>query len=142
MPCVASLPAGWSSGGVRVRRGDAQFWLDSDLAGDAAVEVRLRPPGDCDLDGAVEVPSDELAWRRFERPERLPPGLAATRMYLSDGACVTYEFDFDGEVGASAMIALDAALGLPARGELVDAVERRSGLILCGAGAPPCREDG
>ena len=142
VPCVASLPAGWSSGGASIRRGDARFWLDSDVAGDGAVEVRLRGPGACDLEDAVEVPTDELSWRRFERPERLPPGLVATRVYVADGACVTYEFDFDGEVGASAMITLDAALGFQPRGELVDAVERRSGLILCGFGAPPCREDG
>ena len=40
------------------------------------------------------------------------------------------------------MITLDAAVGFQPRGELVDAVERRSGLVLCGFGAPPCREDG
>ena len=63
-------------GGVRVRRGDARFWLDSDQAGGHAVEVRLRPPGAVPSDGATEVPSDEPAWRRFEQPEQLPPELA------------------------------------------------------------------
>ncbi|MET0325544.1 MAG: phosphatase PAP2 family protein, partial [Ilumatobacteraceae bacterium] len=44
VPCLAALPAGWSVGGVRVTRGDAWFWLNSDQAGGHAVEVRLRPP--------------------------------------------------------------------------------------------------
>ena len=98
VPCVASLPAGWSSVGL-IRRGDAKFWLDSDVAGDAAVEVRLRGPGECDLEGAVEVPSDELVVAAVRAPRASAAGLAATRVYLVDGACVTYEFDFDGEVG-------------------------------------------
>ena len=138
VPCVAALPAGWEVGGVRVRRGDGRFWLDSDQAGDHAVEVTLRPPDECTVEGATEVPSDEVGMRRFERPEQLPPGLRAVRTYLSDGACVTYRFEFDGDANASAMVALDAALAFQPRAELVREVERRSGLVLCGAGAPPC----
>jgi hypothetical protein len=140
VPCIAALPAGWSVGGVRVRNGDARFWLDSDQAGGHAVEVRLRAPQACSVGDAVEVPSDEVGLRRFELPEQLPPDMRSVRWYVSDGACVTYHYEFDGDVNASAMVALDTALAFQPRVELVDKVERASGLVLCGAGAPPCTE--
>jgi hypothetical protein len=141
VPCLVSLPAGWAVGGVRMHRGEGRFWLDSDQAGDRAVEVSIRPPEECTVDGSTEVPSDEVGWRRFEQVTQLPPGLRVVRTYLADGACVTYRFEFDDDVNGSAMVTLDAALGFQPRDELVDEVERQSGLVLCGAGAPPCRGD-
>ena len=75
VPCVASLPAGWSVGGVRVGNGAGWFWLDSDRAGANAVRVSIHPAGSCPTDGATEVPSDEVGWRRFEHVTQLPPEL-------------------------------------------------------------------
>ena len=138
VPCISALPAGWSVGGVRVHRGKGQFWLDTDRAGDHAVDVTLRPPEACTVQGATEVPSDEPGLRRFEEVEQLPPDLRATRTYRSADLCVTYRFELHGDLDTSATVALDAALGFQPRAELVDEVERRSGLVLCGAGAPAC----
>jgi membrane-associated phospholipid phosphatase len=138
VPCVAALPAGWSVGGVRVSRGEGQFWLDSDQAGKHALEVTLLPESACSVEGATEVTSDEPGLRRFERPDQLPPGLRAERMYLTDGECVTYQFEFDGDTNASAIVVLDDALAFQPRSELVREVDHRSGLKLCGAGASPC----
>ena len=138
LPCVVALPTGWTIGGVRVNRGESRFWLDSDQAGAHAVEVTLRPPADCSVDGATEVPNDEPGMRRFEEVEQLPPQLRATRTYLSDDLCVTYRFELDTDVGQSTTVMLDAALGFQPRAELVDEVEQRTGLSLCGAGAPEC----
>jgi membrane-associated phospholipid phosphatase len=138
VPCVASLPAGWTVGGVRVSRGEGRFWLDSDQAGEHAVDVTLRPPQACVLQGSHEVSSDEPGMRRFERPVRLPPDLRAVRMYVTDGACVTYLFAFDGETNASAIGVLDVGLGFQPRADLVSEVQGRSGLSLCGVGAPAC----
>ena len=64
--------------------------------------------------------------------------MRARRSYLSDGACVTYHYVFDGGRDASAAVALDAALAFQPREALVDEVQRTSGLVLCGAGAPQC----
>ncbi len=139
VPCIAALPAGWTVGGVRAHNGEAQFWLDSDRVGTHAVDVRLRGSARCSVDGALEVPSDEAGWRRFEEPEQLPPGVVAVRTYVADDACVTYRFELDDDVDASSSVALDQALSFQPRGELVAAVDRRSGgLTLCGAQAPPC----
>ena len=95
-------------------------------------------PGRARSTAATEMASDEVGQRRFEQPEQLPPDMRAVRSYVSDGACVTYDFEFDGDINASAMLALDAALAFQPRAELVEAVERESGLVLCGTGAPPC----
>ncbi len=136
VPCVASLPAGWDVESVVIRRGQGSFRLDNERSAD--VEVTLRPPGTCPLDGVTEVPSDEVGVRRFEDPERLPPGLRSTRTYVLDGACVTYRFEFSGDTNASLMSVIDVAVGFLPRADLVEEVERRSGLVLCGAGVDPC----
>lgn len=138
LPCVAALPAGWKVGGVRISRGEGRFWLDSDQAGEHAVDVTLRPQSACVLQGSHEVTSDEPGMRRFDQPTQLPPGLRATRIYVTDGGCVTYRFAFEGDTNASAIGVLDGALGFQAREDVVREVSRRSGLSLCGVGAPPC----
>jgi hypothetical protein len=138
VPCVASLPAGWTIGSARISRGEGEFWLDSDQAGGHAVEVTLRAEEKCDLSGATEVTSDEPGLRRFERPIQLPPDLRAERMYVADGECVTYVFAFDGDTNASSIVVLDAALSFQPRIDLVREVDRQTGLSLCGAGADPC----
>ena len=141
VPCIAALPAGWTAADVQVRSGGSTFFLDSDRAGDRAVEVRLRPAADCDVSEAVEVPSDELGMRRFERPDALPPGLAGTRFYVFDGGCVTYRFSFEGTANASLMFEAEQALAFELREVLVDHVADRFDLSLCGAGAPACGGD-
>ena len=123
---------------MAIRRNEARFWLDSDQAGGRAVEVTLRPAGACPVEGAVEVPTDEVGMRRFERAERLPPRLRLVRTYQLAGGCVTYRFELDGAVSGSATVALDAALSFQPRSELVRRVRSDAGLTLCGAGAPPC----
>lgn len=138
IPCVDALPAGWDVGEVTVQNDEARFWIDSDRVGGHAVEVTLEPADRCAGDLGNEAPSEVPGMRRFERRVRPAPLLEHVRTYLSDGACVTYRIAFDGEVTASAMSGLDLALGFQPRAELVAEVERRSGLVLCGAGATSC----
>jgi hypothetical protein len=138
VPCVAALPAGWTWSGVSARSGHAVFYLDSDRAGSHAVKVSLLDAEACDVTGAEEVPSDEVAMRRFERPDRLPPHLISTRFYVFDGGCVTYRFRFGGATNATLMFEAEQALAFQSRQLLVDEVDRRFGLRLCGVGAPPC----
>lgn len=138
LPCIASLPAGWEVGGVDVHRDHAEFWLDSDRGGRRAVEASLRPPDDCSVADATEVPSDEVGMRRYEQPEQLRPNLLSTRYYLFDGGCVVYRFSFASDASPSLMFEADNALTFQPRATLVDDVNSRTGLRLCGAGAPPC----
>jgi tRNA A-37 threonylcarbamoyl transferase component Bud32 len=142
VPCIAALPAGWRLGGVHIANGEGSFWLDSDIAGKRAVRATLLPARGCDVSGASPVPSDEIGMRRYEQPEQLPPRLRTTRYYLFEGGCVTYEFDLELSgatrgVGPGALLfAADSALAFQPRSLLVDDVHQRSGLALCGAGAP------
>jgi hypothetical protein len=136
VPCVASLPAGWSIGDVKIRNDQGTFWLDSEVAGARAVEVTLFPPEHCTVESATEVPSDEVGMRRFEDPEALPPDLRSTRTYVFDGGCVTYTFDFGGDATAALTFAADNALAFQPREALVREVRENTGLRLCGAGAP------
>ena len=138
VPCLDSLPAGWEIGGTSIRRNKGSFWLSSDIAGSRAVEVTLRPEGACDLEGATEIPSDEVGTRRYERPDEVRPALRTTRTYLFDGGCVTYDFAFAEDVPAELLFDADRALAFQPRSELVTAVDDETGLRLCGAGAPEC----
>ena len=135
VPCIATLPAGWDLGGVHVKRGRSTFWLDSDLAGNRAVEATLTPRDECDVSGATAVPSDEVGTDRYEQPERLPPGLRSTRFYLFPGGCVTYRFEFADEATPDLMFSADQALAFQPRSRLLDHVRATTGLDLCGAGA-------
>jgi tRNA A-37 threonylcarbamoyl transferase component Bud32 len=136
VPCVASLPAGWTLGAVEVERDRGEFSLDSDRAGKKAVVVTLRPRRDCARGTGPQVPSDEPGMRRFERPEQLPPHVRTVRTYLLSGACVTYRVDLDSRETSALLFDIDTALGFQHRAALVDAVRDRSGLRLCGAGVP------
>jgi hypothetical protein len=138
IPCISALPTGWTVGGVRVNRGESRFWLDSDQAGERAVEVSVRQRAACAVDGGIEVQTDEPGMRRFEEVEQLPPELRSTRTYITDDLCVTYRFEFEGDVDTATTVVLDAALAFQPRAELVEEVARQSGLSLCGAGAPEC----
>jgi tRNA A-37 threonylcarbamoyl transferase component Bud32/membrane-associated phospholipid phosphatase len=134
LPCVASLPGGWEVSAVRVDDEGATIWLDSDIGGERAVAATLRPPLECSVTGAVPVASDEVGIERYEQPQQLPPDLISVRTYLFEGGCVVYEFRFSGDVTAALTVEVDEALSFLPRSELVDEVDERSGLRLCGAG--------
>jgi hypothetical protein len=120
---------------MQIERGRGRFWLNSDRAGVHAVAVSLLPSGRCSVSAASEVPSDEPGMRRFERPDQLPPTLRATRTYVFPGGCITYRFRFTSPETASLLFDADAALAFQPRAALVAAVQKRSGLRLCGVGA-------
>ena len=135
IPCIASFPAGWEVGRVVVKRGHSHFVLQ---ASDHRVEVSLEPEQACSIGTAREVASEEAGAQRYEAPTQLPPDVRAIRTYLFVGACVTVDFDLDDAASASLLVELDSALSFQPRDELVDLVENRTGLSLCGLGAPPC----
>lgn len=138
LPCVSEFPSGWTFGGSNISDGLARFWLDSDRAGIHAVEISLRPS--CDTTDAIEQrpAPDEAATRVFVRPDSLSPSFAGERFLIFDGGCIDYTFRFASD--ASSTLALEAveALSVLPRATIVAEVHEGTGLILCGAGAPPC----
>jgi hypothetical protein len=138
LPCVSEFPAGWTFGGSDISSDLSRFWLDSDRGGIHAVEVSLRRS--CDTTGAVEErpAPDEAGTRVFVRPDSLTPSFTGVRFLVFDGGCIGYMFRFAS--GASSTLAIEAieALSLLPRATIVAEVREDPGLILCGAGAPPC----
>ena len=123
VPCIASLPAGWTLGGVQIRNNRGSFWLDSDRAGERALEATLVRPDDCDVSDATEAPSDQPGARRFEVAQQLPPDLISTRYYLLPGGCVIYRFHLRGEGLGGLVVAADNALAFEPRSTLIDKVD-------------------
>ena len=137
VPCLAALPAGWEVGGVQIEA--RPRFSSTRQAGDHAVEVTLRPPDACAVDGGDGGASDEAGMRRFEAPEQLPPAAARRADVRVRGGCVTYRFEFDGDGDASLIHDARRRAGVPAAGRARRRGRRALGRSrLCGAGAPPC----
>jgi hypothetical protein len=136
IPCVRSIPSGWTFGGGFVSKDLSRMWLDSAVAGIHAVPVSLS--ASCDPGDAVEtVPGPgEAGTRVFQDPQQLDP-FRWTRFVTFPGGCVVYEYSFaPGAPAALSLVANDALSFIP-RAQVVAAV-RDEGETLCGAGAPPC----
>jgi membrane-associated phospholipid phosphatase/tRNA A-37 threonylcarbamoyl transferase component Bud32 len=134
VPCVASLPSGWSVGGADVVSGHATFWLNSDQAGDQAVTITLSAT--CRTAGAQQIPSDKPGAQRFERPLSMSPQFEYLRFYTFPGGCATYRFNFAPGKSSLLAIPVDGAVDFAPRAGLVDYVRSTEGLALCGRGAP------
>jgi hypothetical protein len=126
VPCVRSLPVGWSVAEVAVNDGRSVLTLDHDRAGDAALVVRLT--ASCAPSGAVEGPSPTVGLRHFQRTESSAGGeLMATWFDLFPGGCVTSRLhlttDPNGEFAAQA----PQMLGFTTRAALGEALSQRLG---------------
>ena len=134
VPCVSTLPNGWHLNQADIVSGRAQFWLDSDQAGDRALTITLSAA--CDVSGAEQIPSDQPGTRRFERPLSLRPRFADLRFYTFPGGCVTYQFSFARGESPLLAIQVDGAVAFMPRAILVAHIRDTEGLALCGRGAP------
>jgi hypothetical protein len=136
LPCVGELPTGWTVTAARFEPGSYTAWLDSDRAGLHALELRLTPG--CDTKGAVEVPAVDVppGVRVYEKPIELAP-FEADRYLTFAGGCVTYAYRFGAGVPPALALEVQQALDVTARAEVRRALAA-FGLVLCGAGAPPC----
>jgi hypothetical protein len=138
IPCVRTLPPGWSYAGSDVRSGSARFWLDSDRAGLRAVEVELTAA--CDLRGLTGAasPSGQGVDVYLRSISRDP--YQADRLFAFPGGCVTYRYRFVAAPQVPRLVAeIDAALTFLDRSAFVAGVrEGDDGATLCGAGAPAC----
>jgi hypothetical protein len=116
LPCVRSLPVGWSFDRLAPRQGESVFWLHSDRDGQRALGVLLQST--CDTAGSTEVPSEQPAMRRYERVLRVSKGYGGERYYVFEGGCVTYRFNLAGSTRAEPVAAVSDALGFITRASL------------------------
>jgi hypothetical protein len=124
VPCVRSLPVGWSVARVTVNDGRSVLTLNHDRAGDGALVVRLTAA--CAPGGAVEGPSATEGVRHSQRTESRAGGFSATWYDQFPGGCVTTRLrlttDPNGEFAAQA----PQVLKFTTRVALREALSRRS----------------
>jgi tRNA A-37 threonylcarbamoyl transferase component Bud32 len=124
VPCVRSLPVGWSVAQVAVNNGRSLITLDHDRAGGAALVLRLTAA--CDPSGAVEGPSPTAGVRHYQRIESRAGQFAATWYDQFPGGCVTTRLhltdDPNGEFAGQA----PHVLGFTTRAALQQALSERS----------------
>ncbi len=123
VPCVRSLPPGWSLGATNVRDGWSKFTLDHDRVGKPALVVRLT--ADCDTNGASPAPADQPGTRRYERTES---GQAEPTSWhtVFPGGCITAELRPTNNGDASLIDEATSAIGVTTRRALQQALDQRS----------------
>jgi hypothetical protein len=137
LPCIRTMPPGWSFAEIRPRDGEVSLLFDSDRDGLHALTVLLRPS--CDVTGATEVPSEQPEMRRFERVTRVSSGYGGERHYTFAGGCVTYRFDLRGSTRAEPVAAAAESIAFLSRRNLDGMVRQVSDgrLRLDPTGGPP-----
>lgn len=120
VPCLTTLPVGWSVDTVSITEDGTAIVFDSDRAGDNA--ARLRYDTACEPGDAVSIPSGMAGVLAFEYIERLEPGFRGSRFFRFDGGCVWWRFDFDVGVSAALSIELGNALTLLSRDAINDSI--------------------
>jgi membrane-associated phospholipid phosphatase/tRNA A-37 threonylcarbamoyl transferase component Bud32 len=124
VPCVRSLPVGWTVANVAVNDGRSVLTLNHDRAGYAAMVVRLT--ASCAPGGAVEGPSQTTGVRHHQRIESRTGEFTVTWYDQFPGGCVTSRLhlttDPNGELAAQA----PHVLGFMTRAALREALSQRS----------------
>jgi hypothetical protein len=137
LPCVDSFPAGWHPVGSSSAHGNTTFWLDSDIAGFRAVEVKLTAA--CDTSNATRIdPAPDEAGAIVYGEVMSQEPFRSKRFIRFEGGCVTYTYSFG--AGAPARLALEAdeALSFLPRAQVVGYVRDELHQTVCGASAPSC----
>ena len=124
VPCLRSLPAGWTLSNVTVNNGRSVLTLDNDRAGMGAMVVRLAAT--CDPAGASQVLSDQPGARRLMLIQDLAPRFSATRFDVFAGGCVTTQLTAPVTSRAEVTSEASLILGYTTRETLRQTLEERS----------------
>jgi tRNA A-37 threonylcarbamoyl transferase component Bud32 len=127
VPCIASLPVGWSLGGAYANSGRSSFTVNHDRAGKATLEVTLTKR--CDLRGTTELGPDVDGARRFGRPATAGATLDQTWVEVFPGGCTTTRLRSRSpqpEVNAEVSRQAPTVIGYVTRGALAQALVDRS----------------
>jgi membrane-associated phospholipid phosphatase/tRNA A-37 threonylcarbamoyl transferase component Bud32 len=126
LPCVRSIPLGWTMTGATIVRDEARFELTvpDEARGSGSVGVQLGSPGST---ASVVVTMTAACGPGS--------GDASTTIMRVDGGCVAYESSVPGGLEPVPSFEAGGGLSFISRSRLVAAVERTEDLALCGAGA-------
>jgi membrane-associated phospholipid phosphatase/tRNA A-37 threonylcarbamoyl transferase component Bud32 len=127
VPCVSSLPVGWSLRTLTVNNGRSTMSLDHDRAGSSAIDVRFAES--CDVAGATEVAGDVPGARRFERAPTDGSDTVLTWYEVFSGGCATVQLSSQSrvpEVLDEVTAQAPEVLGFVTRAELAAVLDDRS----------------
>ena len=92
LPCIRSLPPGWTTSGFDPTQDGTSFLLNSDRSPGQPVRVRLAAT--CNIRGASPSPSRAPGVLTYTRLDSISPRFAGTLYDVFPGGCVSYRFDF------------------------------------------------
>jgi tRNA A-37 threonylcarbamoyl transferase component Bud32/membrane-associated phospholipid phosphatase len=127
VPCVASLPVGWSFRLLTVNNGRSTITVDHDRAGPKAIDLRFADS--CDVTGATEVVADVPAARRFERGPVEGTNTILTWYEVFPGGCATVRLSSRStapEVLDDVTAQASRVIGFVPRTDLARALDERS----------------
>jgi hypothetical protein len=124
LPCVGTLPLGWTVTNATVVRGRATFAMGVGQ-GDSSFVVEVGTP--------PVIPLVELTFSRTcDQADRA----RATRVFDVPGGCIAYRSSVPSNAAVVPSFDPGGGLTLVSRSSLVSFVQREEGLRLCGAGVP------
>ena len=115
VPCLTTLPAGWSFESLDVDHRGATISLTSDRA-DRRVEVDLLPA--CDTAEATPVAPSEAGTRTYQLIESIDPRYAGRFLDVFPGGCVIISYDFEFGVHVALTTDVQQIVGLYPRQRL------------------------
>ena len=128
VPCVASLPVGWSFRLLTVNNGRSTITLNHDRAGSKAIDLRFADS--CDVTGAAEVVADVPGARRFERGGDVSGTYTILTWYeVFPGGCATMRLssrNLAPEVRNDVTAQAGRVIGFVSRADLARALADRS----------------
>jgi membrane-associated phospholipid phosphatase/tRNA A-37 threonylcarbamoyl transferase component Bud32 len=127
VPCVASLPVGWSFGALTVDNGRSTITLNHDRAGSKAIDLRFSES--CDVTGATEGVADVTGARRFESGPVDGTNAIRTWYEVFPGGCATVRLNSRNaapEVREDVSAQASRVIGFVPRADLAVALDERS----------------
>ena len=128
LPCIRTLPPGWSSTGFTASQTGTTFLLDSDRSPGRPVVVRLTPA--CEPGQASPAPARAPGAITYTRLTSIAPRFAGHLYDVFPGGCVSYAFDFALGSQISLMEQFEEAVGLYPRQQLRLVLKRELGVEL------------
>ena len=124
VPCVRSLPTGWTLGHVTVTRGRSTLTFDHDRAGAGAM-VSTFTEG-CDPGGAADIGPAGSGIRSYQRVQPSTARTVTTRFDVSPGGCLASRVVAPSDDLAQVAAEIPEMIGFRTRQELDRTLEQRS----------------
>ena len=128
LPCIRTLPEGWSTSGFRAAPGGTSFLLNSDRSPGQPVRVRLITV--CQPGGASPSPPRAPGVVTYTRLTSITPRFAGSLYDVFPGGCVSCVFDFTLGSQIALMEQFEEAVGLYPRQQLRLVLKRELGVEL------------